>query len=169
MAWAATVRWSMAVYERNNSPRYGRTADRASTPQYGEEVPIGDLFRRLSQDASMLVHDEIVLAKLELRDTVKSYAADASKLASAAGVALAGALALTAFLIIALGDLFNNYWLSALVVTVALLAIAAMLARGALAHMKRNSLAPEQTVRTLNEDKQWASHKARDFKRKLQA
>ena len=160
----------MAVVDpEKHIPQYSRNDGRFNFQEPREEAPLSDLLRRFGEDAGVLVRDEIALAKLELRENLSGYAKDAAKLAVAAGAALVGALALTAFLIIALGDLMDNYWLSALIVTVVLLTAAAVLGKGAIAHMKRNSLAPEETVRTLQEDKQWAQHAAHDFKAKLKA
>ena len=160
----------MAVVDPDTHiPQYSRTDGRFKFQEQREEAPLGDLLRRFGEDAGVLVRDEIALAKLELRESLSVYAKGAAKLAIAAGAGLVGALSLTAFLIIALGDLMNNYWLSALIVTVALLTTAAVLGKGALTHMKGNSLAPEETVRTLKEDKQWARHAAHDFKAKIKA
>jgi uncharacterized membrane protein YqjE len=170
MLGAEKVRWQMAVVDPDtHTPQYSRTDGRFKFQEQREEAPLGDLLRRLGEDAGVLVRDEIALAKLELRESLKDYAQDAAKLAVAAGAGLVGALSLTAFLIIALGDLMDNYWLSALLVTVVLLVTAAVLGKRALAHMKRNSLAPEETVRTLKDDKQWARHAAHDFKAKIKA
>jgi hypothetical protein len=80
-----------------------------------------------------------------------------------------GALALTAFLIVGLGDVIDNYWLSALIVAVVLLGIAAIVVRAGLAHMRRHGVAPQETVATLKEDQRWARHEVQDFKHKLKA
>lgn len=159
----------MAIFERNTTFSQRPRKDGRFNANTDDEVPIGELFRRLSQDASALVRDEIALAKVEMRETVKGYTRDAAKLGLAAGIGLVGALALTAFLVVGLGDLINNYWLSALIVSVAFLATAAVMAKGALEHMKRSSLAPQETVRTLKQDQQWAKHEAQEFKRQLKA
>jgi uncharacterized membrane protein YqjE len=151
------------------TPQHSRTNGRFNFPEPREEAPIGDLLRRFGEDAGALVRDELALAKLELRESVSVVARDIARLAVAGAVALVGTLSLTAFLIIGLGDLLNNYWLSSLIVTIVLLTIAAVLGKGALAHLKRNRLAPEETVRSLEEDKEWARDAAREFKAKLKA
>ena len=133
------------------------------------EEPVGDLLKRFGQDAATLVRQEITLAKLELRESTKSLAKDAGKLGTAAGLGLFGALALLAFVIIGLGDLIGNYWLSALIVAAVLLGAAAIVAKGALAHMKQNRIAPQETVQTLKDDKRWAQREVRDFKQSLKA
>jgi hypothetical protein len=136
----------------------------------GNEPPVGELFRNLSQDAAMLVKQEIALAKLEARAGVKVYTDNAANLALAAGLALLGAFALTAFVIVALGDLFDNYWLSALLVSVALLGTAMVLAKRGLGRIKeRGGLKPQATAETLREDKQWAKHEVQSFKNQMKA
>ena len=136
---------------------------------FKDEAPLGDLIRRFGQDAGTLIKQEITLAKLELRESVKGLAKDAGKLGAAAGLGLFGAFAFLAFVIIGLGDLINNYWLSALIVAVLLLGAAAVMAKGALASMKKNNLAPQETVQTLKEDQRWAKREVQDFKQSLKA
>lgn len=136
-------------------------------PTDGAEPSLGDLFRRLTSDTSELVRQEIELAKTELRDTGSMLARDGQRLGIAAGLALTGALALTAFLIILLGDVLDNYWLSALIVGVVFLGIGVVLARNAIADVKRHGLAPKETVGTLKEDAAWAKQEVRQVKREL--
>ena len=155
----------MAVYDRNAQPP--RSDGRPITSNDDERL--SDLLRRFTQDASALARQEITLAKLELRDNIKSYAAHAAKLGIAAAVGLSGLFAFTAFAIVGLGDLIDNYWLSALIVTLVLLALAGILARIALTQLKRQGVAPDETVATLKEDQQWAKQEVRDFKRRLKA
>ena len=146
-------------------PRIGRrNADVNGVP--AAEPSLGELFRRLTTDTSDLVRQEILLAKTELRQTTSAVARDSAKVGVAAGLALAGALTLTAFLVVGLGDLLNNYWLSSLIVGLVLLAIGAVLARGAL-HDLKTGLAPEQTIATLREDAAWAKGETREVKREL--
>jgi uncharacterized membrane protein YqjE len=137
--------------------------------RYEVEEPVSVLLKRFGQDASTLVRQEITLAKLEMRESAKGLAKDAGKLGTAAGLGLFGGFALLAFVIVGLGDLINNYWLSALIVAVLLLGAAAVMAKGALAHMKKNNLKPEETVQTLIEDKRWAKREAQEFKQSMKA
>ena len=134
-----------------------------------QEEPVGDLLKRFGQDASTLVRQEITLAKLELRESAKGLAKDAGKLGAAAGLALFGGMAFLAFLIVAVGDLIGNYWLSALIISLLLLGAAALLGRGALAHMKHRGMKPREFVQTLKEDKRWAKREVQDFKQSMKA
>jgi len=134
------------------------------------EPPVGDLLRNLSQDAATLVKQEIALAKLEMKSGVRVYTDNAASLAIAVGLGLLGAFALTAFAIVGLGDLFDNYWLSALLVSVALLGTAAVLAKRGIGRIREHGgLKPQATAETLREDKQWARTEMQSFKTQMKA
>lgn len=126
---------------------------------------LGELFGQLSADVGQLISQEMTLAKAELRETGSALAKDAAKLGVAAALGLVGLLAATAFVILALGDLLDNYWLSALIVTVVYLVVAAVLAKGAMADLKTRSVKPERTVATLREDAKWAKREVSGIKR----
>lgn len=129
---------------------------------------LGELFRQLSSDTAELVQQEMRLAKAELRETTSRVGRDTSKIGIAAGLALAGVLALTAFLIAGLGALLgDNYWLSALIVGVVLLAIGGALLKSAISDLKHHGLAPTQTIASLRDDAGWAQRQARELGREL--
>ena len=158
----------MAIRERDAravNTRFDARVDGAGS----HDEPVTDLLKRFGQDASTLVRQEITLAKLELRESARSLAKDAGKLGAAAGLALFGGLALLAFVIVGLGDLIDNYWLSALIVSVLLLGAAAVMGKGALEHMKQNGMAPRETLQTLKDDQRWAKREAQDFRQSLKA
>jgi uncharacterized membrane protein YqjE len=147
-------------------PRVGRR-DVGAGGAAGGEPSLGDLLKRLTTDTGELVRQEVGLAKAEMREVGATVARDGAKIGIAAGLALAGTLALTAFAIIALGDLLDNYWLAALIVGVVMLAIGGLLVRSAVNDVKRRGLAPTQTVDTLREDAEWAKQEARQVKKEL--
>ncbi len=129
---------------------------------------LGELVKQLTADSGELVRSELALAKAELRRTAATMARDAAKMGAAAGLGLAGVLALTAFLIAGLGGLMDGkYWLSALIVGVLYVAVAGVLSKNALADLKRHGLAPQKTVATLRDDAAWAKREAREVKREL--
>src|SRR5690606_17668754 len=131
---------------------------------FEEEPPLSDLFRQLSDDASRLIRQEIALGKTELRETGAAVARDAAKIGVAAVFGLLGAMAAIAFLIVGLGALINSYWLSALIVTVVLLGVAAILATSAMNDLKSRELKPKETIDTLRADAEWARHEAQVVK-----
>jgi len=131
------------------------------------DASLGELFRRLTTDTSDLVRQEMALAKAEMREVGATAAKDGAKLGVAAGLALAGVLTVTAFLVILLGDALNNYWLGALIVGLVLLGIGAVLGRSAMSDISQRGLMPKQTAETLREDAAWAKSEVREVKRGL--
>ena len=131
------------------------------------ETSLGELFKRLTADTGELIRQEMSLAKVEIREAGATLARDATKIGIAVGFALAGVLALAAFAVVGLGDLFENYWLAALIVGVALLAGGGYLARNAMNDIKRHGLKPQETVQTLRDDASWAKQEGRELKREL--
>jgi uncharacterized membrane protein YqjE len=131
------------------------------------EPSLGELFKSLSSDTSELIRHEMDLAKVEMREAGATLARDAAKIGIAVGLALAGVLALGAFAIVGLGDLFNNYWVAALIVGVLFLAIGGYLAKNAINDVKERGLKPQKTVETLREDASWVKQEGRELKREL--
>jgi uncharacterized membrane protein YqjE len=133
----------------------------------GTEPSLGELFKRLSSDTGELIRHEISLAKVEMKEASATLARDATKVGIAVGLALAGVLATTAFAIVALGDLFGNYWVAALIVGVLLLATGGYLARSAINDVKTRGLKPHETMATLRDDASWVKQEGRELKREL--
>jgi uncharacterized membrane protein YqjE len=145
-----------------------RPADGRAPAPTGSEPPLGDLFRQLAQDSATLVRQEVALAKAEIRENVKTVARNATMIAIGAVLALLGGLVLVAFLVMVLGDaLWNEYWLGALIVGALFVIIGGIMAKKALGNLKKESLAPEQTIETLKEDKQWLQSEMRSARRDL--
>lgn len=76
-------------------------------------------------------------------------------------VAYAGLLALIATLIIALGQLGVPWWLASLIVGVVVAAVGYLLIQKGINAIKHMNMAPQQTIQTLKEDRQWASEQMR--------
>ncbi|MET9069130.1 phage holin family protein [Streptosporangium sandarakinum] len=91
-----------------------------------ETLSTAELVRRLSQDVSRLVRDELRLAKLELAEKGKHAGLGAGLFGGAGAMALYGGGALVAAAILALALVLPG-WLSALIIGVVLLVLAAIL------------------------------------------
>lgn len=126
------------------------------------DASLGDLFRQLAQDSATLIRQEVALAKAELRDNAKTAAGDLSMVAVGVAIAATGALVLTAFLVILLGELLVNYWLAALLVGLVYLLLGGGLAWSKLNRLRAADLRPEHTIDTLKEDKQWIQDEIRE-------
>ena len=125
-------------------------------PEELRERPMGDLVKQLAGQTSTLVRQEVDLAKAELAEKGRIAGQGAGLFAGAAVVGLMAAGALTALLILAL-DTAMDSWLAALIVTVVLGAVAAVLAlQGRNRIRAATPPVPQQTVETLKEDVEWA-------------
>ena len=118
---------------------------------------LGALLRDLAEGSGALVRNEVTLARLEAAETARAVGLGTGMVAAGGVLALLGALALLAGLIMLAGDqwLRDRYWLAALIVTVISAALAAWFARRGMALLSPRRLAPDQTVATLKEDKEW--------------
>lgn len=133
----------------------------------GEEHSLGELFRELAQESATLVRQEMALAKVEMKENIRHATKDVVMIAVGGGLLLVGLLTLTAFLVAALGDLLDNYWLGALIVGVVFAGIGGLLAMKYLGDLKNDDLKPDQTIQTLKEDKQWLQSEMQEAKREL--
>jgi uncharacterized membrane protein YqjE len=131
------------------------------------EPALGDLFRQLAQDSATLVRQEMTLAKAELKNNVRSVARDAAMVAVGGVLALVGVIVLIAFLVVAVGDALDNYWLGALIVGVLFLLVGGLLAMSNLKKLKHEEVAPTRTLETLKEDKQWLQSEIKQARREL--
>jgi membrane protein len=136
-------------------------------PEGGEGRSLGSLFRDLSADASVLIRQEVALAKTEMRRNVGALAQDVGSMAMWGVVAALGGLVMVAFLVAGLGDLLDNYWLAALIVGLLFVAVGALMALRALRHLRTVRMAPEETVATLRDTQAWAQGEAAELRAAL--
>lgn len=134
-----------------------------STPETGterREQPIGEVARDLTRDLSLLVRQEIDLAKAEMTSKGRTAAPGLGMIGGAGLVALAATGALTAFLVLVLATFLPD-WLAALIVGAALAGVAYVLAmRGKDRVAEAGAPIPEQTIETVKEDVEWAKTRA---------
>lgn len=132
-----------------------------------DEASIGELLKLMSADASLLMRQEVSLAKAEAKESVTRLKRMAAKLAIGAVLALPGMMAITAFLVIALGEAINSYWASALIIGVVLLGSAGILVRQGLAVIADGKIGMPRTATSLGDDVEWGKDELRAFKREL--
>ena len=120
-----------------------------------EEKSLGDLFSELATETSNLVKQEVALAQVELTQKAIKVGKNIGFLVVGGAVAYAALLSFVAALIIGLGQLLGNYWLSALIVGIIILVAAGVLIMSAVNALKNTGLTPTQTVETIKEDAQW--------------
>ncbi len=136
-----------------------RDVSRNTTP--GADRSLGELFSELSRETSTLVRQEVALAKTELTAKASQVGRDVGFLAAGGAVAYAGLLAIIAGIIILIGDLINNTWLSALIVGLIIAGIGYYLVQKGLSDLKNANLAPEQTIESLKENKEWVQEQTK--------
>ncbi|HEX2034248.1 MAG TPA: phage holin family protein [Chloroflexota bacterium] len=130
-------------------------------PPRNDERSLGELFAELARETGTLVRQEVTLAKTEVTQKASRLGRDIGVLAVGALVAYAGFLALLAAAILGLTEAGLDGWLAALIVGIVVGVVGALLVRQALAAIKREDLAPRQTVETLKEDAQWAKEQVK--------
>jgi VIT1/CCC1 family predicted Fe2+/Mn2+ transporter len=114
----------------------------------------GELLSQLANNSAALVRDEIDLAKQEMSEKVKSFRAGVVTLAVGGLVGLLGVMTLLAAAVIGLAYYVGPGY-SALIIGAVLAVAAAIFATVGVGQLKRTSLKPEQTIETLEEDKEW--------------
>src|SRR3954469_14322237 len=120
------------------------------------ERPVGELLKELSMQTTMLVRQELDLAKAEMAEKGKRAGLGAGMFGGAGLFALLALGALTACVIAALAT-GMDVWLAALIVAVAYAAVAGVMA--VLGKQKTQEAlppAPEQAIESTKEDVQWA-------------
>ena len=125
-----------------------------------DDRTLGELFSELAQETSTLVRQEVNLAKTEVSQKASRVGKDVGFLAAGGVVAYGGLLAILAGLIVLLGQVIPM-WLSALLVGLVVVAVGYFLIKKGLDALKREDLAPRQTIETLKEDGQWIKDQTR--------
>ena len=130
---------------------------------------IVDLLKRLRDDTTVLVREEVALAKVEVSEKASKLSRNVGYLAAGALVGYSGLV----LMLMGLGFLLSQFFqeqgmrdgtaafLGFLIVGAVIAVISAGLVMKAINALKAQSLKPEQTIETLQEDKQWAQNKIR--------
>ena len=122
--------------------------------------PMGEVAKDLTSDLSLLVRQEIELAKAEMTQKGRKAAPGLGMFGGAGIVALCAAGALTGCLVLVF-SLFLPDWAAARIVGAALAAVAYVLVRqGKERVADAGKPIPEQTIETVKEDVEWAKTRA---------
>jgi xanthine/uracil permease len=131
-----------------------------------DDRSLGQLLKELTHETSTLLKQEVDLAKTEMSEKASRVGANLGSLAVGGGVALLGALALLAFAIYGLQALLRQFmdpdvavWLAPLIIGVVLAAVGYSLIKKALETLKRESITPQRTTQSLQENKEWLKEK----------
>jgi hypothetical protein len=124
------------------------------------DEPLGEVARDLTRDLSLLVRQEVQLAKAEMAEKGRIAAPGVGMIGGATITALLAGGALTAAAILALA-IFLPEWLAALVVGAVLAVVAYVLVKqGKERVAEAGAPIPEQTIETVKEDVEWAKTRA---------
>lgn len=123
-------------------------------PQTIREKSLGELFTELATETSMLVRQEVALAKAEATAKATAVGKDVGFLAAGAAVGYISVLAIVAGVIMLLANVMPA-WLSSLLVGAAIGGAAYFLIMSAISRLRRMDPLPQQTIETLKEDAKW--------------
>lgn len=122
------------------------------------DTGIPDLIRRLTDDSTRLVGDEVQLAKLETKDSLHRAARGALWLGVAFGAFVIVITALTVFVTTLIGRIASGHmWVGALVTGVIELALGFWLLKRGLSAYVRPSYSLEETRGALADTAHWAT------------
>jgi uncharacterized membrane protein YqjE len=126
------------------------------------DTGIPDLIRRLTDDSKRLMTDEVQLAKMEAKDSLKRATRGAIWMGLAFGVGVVALVALTLFLITLIGRIANDHmWVGALVVGLLELGLGGWLVKKGITTLAEPSYTLEQSRAALKDTASWASNPAR--------
>ena len=124
-------------------------------PELRQERSIGELFGQLSQDMTLLVRQEVQLARTEMTEKLSRLTTNLISVGAGGFVAYLGGLALMAALILALRDLANiSLAWSALIVGGILAIVGYVMLQRGLKELKQVELAPRRSVENIKDDVQ---------------
>ena len=122
------------------------------------DTGIPDLVRRLSADSKRLVSDEVQLAKIEVKDSIRRATRGVLWLTLAFGVAVVMFVALTVFLVTLVGRAVNGHmWVGALVTGVFELALGGYLIKRGISALAAPSSSLEASRLALADTANWAA------------
>lgn len=135
----------------------GTRPDRAATPQTTDDTSVGQLVNEIAGDLSRLLHEEVELAKAEIKQQTTRAAKGAGMLG---GAGYAGHVALllgSLAVVFAFRHVMDLAW-AALLMTVVWAIVGAVLYVTGRKHLRTASLKPEKSIDSLKEDAEWARH-----------
>ena len=124
---------------------------------YQEERPLSDLFRDLINETKILIQQEIQLLKLEMSQKATQAGKDVAFLAVGGALVYAGLLVLVAAATLGLALVIPG-WASALIVGLVVVGIGYGLIQKGISDLKNINPAPQKTMDSLKETKQWTTN-----------
>lgn len=140
---------------------------RMEAERMGGERSIGDLIKNLRDETQMLLRQEVALAKTEISEKMSKLARNVAYLVIGgvilytAGLFLLGAVACAIVVGLRAADVEPGVysWLAPLIVGAVVGIVGIVLVSKAIAALRRESMVPEKTVASIQENKEWIEHK----------
>lgn len=121
------------------------------------DVGIPDLVRRLGDDSKRLLSDEVLLAKLEVKDSVRMAGQATMWLGISLGIGVVAMVALTLFVTTLIGRLSAGHmWIGAVVTGILELIVGAWMIKRGISAFAEPSYTLEETRESLTETTDWA-------------
>lgn len=124
-----------------------------ASPDQGRSL--SSLLLDLTQGLAVLFRQELELARVEMSEKADQAKAGLAEIATGALIMFVGLQALAAAAIIGLSA-FLEWWLAALVVGLAVLAVGGLVLGRGLQTIKADNLAPDRTLTALKDNARWA-------------
>jgi hypothetical protein len=124
------------------------------------ERSLGDLFADLSQQTSLLIRQEVQLAKTELSQKATQASRAGAQLGAGGAGALAALLTFTATIVLLLVRFGLDAWAAAGLTALVLAAIGYLLVRSGLQTL-RQPMTPDATIDSIKETAQWLKNETR--------
>ena len=136
----------------------------AARPVYIDpEIGLPDLVKQLTNDSKRLVKDEVHLAKLEAKDSVKTAGKGVLWLGVAFGVGIVMLIALTIAIATGIGEIAGgNMWVGALVTGAIEIGLGVWLVKRGVTSFAEPSYTLEETRAELKETVEWVGEARRD-------
>ena len=122
---------------------------------------LGELFSDLSQQTSALIRQETRLAKAELSEKLANVGRHAMLIGAGVAFGLAAVVALAAAIALLLIEVGILPWLAAVLTTLVMGVAAFALAQSGISALKKQSIAPVETMHSLKETTQWLKNGTR--------
>lgn len=135
----------------------------------GRGESIADLIKDLRDEATLLVRQEVALAKTEISEKMARILRNTVYAIAGALVAFVGVIFILQAATVAIGIGLHqagltekqSLWASPLILGVIVAIVGTVLISKGIAAVKSESLVPEKTMESLNNDKKWIQNKTR--------
>ena len=127
-----------------------------ANPELGHGETIRGLFRGILQDLRTLIHEEIALARMEIREQAGKARAAAISFGVAAGALLFAGIFLLIAIAVGIADLLDwPIWAGFLVVALVLVATGLFTLSSGRTQLRNVRTVPPETMSTLKENSEW--------------